>query len=152
MTTSEISFSQAVSGPNWNEWRDAIYDEIKFLVGLRNDTWTLVNRLQGEKVIGCRTVLRNKYKADGKLERRKARVVARGFAQRLDVDFHDTFAPVARISSLRTLMAVAVEQDMQIDVTTAYLNGTMDTTVSWRNRTYSRKCSKESSRPRGASS
>jgi len=60
------------------------------------------------------------------------RVVAKGFSQRPDVDFHDTFAPVARIGSLRTLMAVAVEQNMeiaQIDVTTAYLNGTMNTTI-----------------------
>lgn len=130
MIASEIPFFQAVSGPDSNEWRDAIYAEIKSLVG--NETWTLVDRPSGEKVIGCRTVLRNKYKADGKLERRKARVVAKGFSQRPGVDFHDTFAPVARIGSLRTLVAIAVEQDMeiaQIDVTTAYLNGTMDTTV-----------------------
>lgn len=95
-------------------------------------TLGLVDRPSHEKVIGCRTVLRNKYKADRKLDRRKTRVVAKGFSQRPGVDFHDTFAPVAKIGSLRTLLAVAVEQDMeiaQIDVTTAYLNGTMNTTV-----------------------
>lgn len=91
-----------------------------------------MDRPQGEKVISCRTVLRNKFKTDGKLERRKARIVVKGFSQRPGVDFHNTFAPVARISSLRTLMAVAVELDMQIaqiDITAAYLNGKMDTTV-----------------------
>lgn len=82
-------------------------------------------------MIGCRTVLRNKFKAAGKLERKKARIVAKGFSQRSG-DFHDTFVPVARISSLKTLMAAAIELDMQvaqIDITAAYLNGKMDTTV-----------------------
>lgn len=76
--------------------------------------------------------MRNKYKANGELERREARVVAKGFSQCSGVDFHDTFAPVARLGSLRTLMAVAIENNMQIsqiDITTAYLNVIMDTTV-----------------------
>lgn len=130
MIASEVPFSEVVSGPNCDEWQDAVYDEIKSLV--RNDTWTLVNRPTGGKVIGCRTVLRNKYKANGDIERRKARVVAKGFSQRPGVDFHDTFAPVARLSSLRTLVAISTEKDMhisQIDVTTAYLNGAVDTVI-----------------------
>lgn len=64
---------------------------------------TLIDKPSNEKVIGCRTVLRNKYKTNGELDRRKVRVVAKGFTQRPGVDFHDTFALVARLSSLRTL-------------------------------------------------
>lgn len=130
MFASEIPFSVL----NRDEWHDAIYDEVKSLA--INDTWTLADRLDNERVIGCRTVLRNKYKANEKLERRKAHVVAKGFAQRLGIDYHDTFAPVARLSSPRMLMTVAVEWNMQIsqvDITTAYLNvylnGIMETTV-----------------------
>lgn len=127
MTVLEISFSQAVSSPDRDEWRNAVYTEIKSLV----DTWTIVDRSCGKKVIGCRTVLRNIYKVSRELERWKARIVAKGFSQRPGVDFHDTFAPVARLSSLRTLMAASVEQGMlisQIDIT-SFLNGTMDTLV-----------------------
>jgi len=79
MSVFKILFIQAVTGSDGDEWRNALYDEIKSLV--RNDTWMLVDKRNGNKVIGCRTVLRNKYKADGELERRKARIVAKGFAQ-----------------------------------------------------------------------
>jgi len=130
MSVNEIPFFQAVSDPDGDDWQDAIYDEIKSLI--RNDTWTLVNRPDHGKTIGCRIVLRNKRKANGDLERRKARVVAKGFALRPGIDFYDTFTPVARLSSLRILMAIAVEQGMevdQIDITAAYLNGVMDNAV-----------------------
>jgi len=66
-----------------------------------NDIWKIIEEPAGTKVIDCTTVLRNKYNPDGSIERRKARVVAKGFAQRPDVDYHDTFALVARLSSLR---------------------------------------------------
>jgi hypothetical protein len=82
--------------------------------------------------VGCRTVLRNKYAADGTLDRRKARIVAKGFTQRSGIDFHDTFAPVARLSSLRLLVALAAKYNLkisQLDVTSAYLNGKIDTEV-----------------------
>jgi len=58
--------------------------------------------------------------------------MAQGFAQRLGVDFENTFAPVARLESIRTLMALAAQMNMtveQIDITTAYLNGTLEETV-----------------------
>ena len=74
-------------------------------------------------------VLRNKYKPDGSLERRKARIVARGFAQRPGIYFNQTFAPVAHLSSIRLLVALAVEHEMEIkhlDETTAYFSGTTD--------------------------
>jgi len=80
-------------------------------------------------VIRSRIVLRNKY---GKLEQRKARIIAQRFAQHPGMDFGDTFAPVARLESIRTLMALAAQMNMaveQIDITTAYLNSTLDETV-----------------------
>lgn len=71
-------------------------------------------------------VLRNKCKPDGSIDRRKARVVARGFAQQPGVHFNETFEPVALLSSIRLLIALAAKYKMeikQLDVTTAYLNG-----------------------------
>lgn len=70
-------------------------------------------------------ILTNKYQSDGCLRKRKARIVARGFSQRPGVDFDETFAPIARLSSIRLVMAIAAHYKMyihQCDITTAYLN------------------------------
>lgn len=79
MGASEISFRQAVSGSDKDEWHDAIYKEMKSIIS--NDTFDVVTKPKDAKTIGCRTVLRNKYCADGTLDRRKARLVAKGFTQ-----------------------------------------------------------------------
>jgi Reverse transcriptase (RNA-dependent DNA polymerase)./Integrase core domain. len=121
---AEIPAKQAVSGPDSEDWFLAMADEVKSI--LKNDTWLLVERPGNEKIIGSRMVLRNKYKPDGSLDRRKARIVARGFAQQPGIHFNQTFAPVARLSSIRLLVALAANYGMkikQLDVTTAYLNG-----------------------------
>ena len=127
MNAVEIPLQEAVNGPNRGEWMEAMYSEVKSLVD--NDTWDLVDRPANAKVIGCRTVLRNKHNPDGTICRRKARVVAQGFSQRPGMEFTETFAPVARLDSFRMLMALSVKMDMkidQIDITTAYLNGDID--------------------------
>lgn len=111
-----------------NEWLDAVQSEVKSLI--INDTFDVVSRPQNGKVIKCRTVLKNKFDANGVLKRRKARIVAKGCAQRPGIDFSGTFAPVARLSSLRLLMALAAKFDLtisQLDIETAYLNGNIDT-------------------------
>lgn len=131
VSQAEVPLEQAVRGPHADEWNQAIAAEVKSII--RNNTWIIVDRPKGEnKIIGSRVVLRNKYKEDGTLERRKARIVARGFAQRPGIDFDETFAPVARLSSIRIMVALAVEHDMtiqQFDVTTAYLNGELQEKV-----------------------
>lgn len=130
MNACEISFKQAISGPDKQEWENAICSEIRSLI--LNNTFDFVDRPTNGEVIKCRTVLRNKYGADGHLRRRKARIVAKGFTQRPGVDFFETFAPVARLSSLRLLVALAAKFNLrisQLDIETAYLNGKMDTEV-----------------------
>lgn len=124
---TEIPIMQAVASSDSSEWYDAMATELKSVIA--NDTWDLVDRPAGQLVIGSRMVLRNKFGADGSLERRKARIVARGFSQRPGIDFLETFAPVARLSSIRLATAIASQFDMhirQFDVTAAYLNGTLD--------------------------
>lgn len=109
---SEIPLNQAYSGPDSEEWLDAMANELKSI--LKNDTWNTVDRPKNDEVIGIRMVLRNKYKPDGTIERRKARLVARGFNQRPGIYFDQTFAPVARSSSIRLLIALAVYRGMKI--------------------------------------
>ena len=86
--------------------------ELKSII--KNQTWVFVDRPKDAEIIGSRMVLRNKYKPDGTIEKRKARLVARGFAQRPGIHFSQTFAPVARLSSIRLIVALAVQQKMKI--------------------------------------
>lgn len=104
---AEIPLERAIGGPHADEWYQAIISEIKSII--KKNMWTVVDRPEDQKVIGSRIVLRNKYKQDGTLDRRKARIIARGFAQQLGINFVETFAPVARLGSVRAMMALAVE-------------------------------------------
>jgi len=123
----EICLKQAISSPESAEWKNAIAEEIKSLI--KNDTWEIVDRPRNRNIVSSRLILRHKLKSDGTLERRKARLVARGFSQRPGIDFYETFAPVARLGSIRMLTALAAQNDMkihQLDITTAYLNGIIE--------------------------
>ncbi|CAB0006607.1 unnamed protein product, partial [Nesidiocoris tenuis] len=126
----EISVKQALSSAQSDEWRAAIRKEFNSL--LQNGTWVMEKRPKDKNVVGCRLILCNKFKANGELDRRKARLVARGFTQEYGVDYNETYAPVSRLSSLRMIMALAVQHDMEIiqmDVETAYLNGELEETI-----------------------
>lgn len=118
---------EAISSPEGEQWKNAMKSEYDAL--MKNNTWTLVDYPKNHKVVDSRWILRKKYKADGTVERYKARVVAKGFTQTPGVDFGETFSPVARIGSIRLLMAMAVELNLnvyQLDFVTAYLNGEIE--------------------------
>jgi len=127
---TETSFKTALTGADANEWLDAMASEMASII--QNDTWQIVDRPKDAEVIGSRIVLRNKINPDGTINRRKARLVAKGFAQRPGIHFHQTFAPVARMSSIRLLVALAAKHGMsihQLDITTAYLNGSIEESI-----------------------
>ena len=110
-------------------WKKAINDEMDSL--LSNGTWVLVDLPPSCKPIGCKWVFRRKYKTDGSLQTSKARLVAKGFRQKR-VDYFDTYAPVARITSIRVLFALASIHDLyihQMDIKTTFLNGDLDEEV-----------------------
>ncbi|XP_066319578.1 uncharacterized mitochondrial protein AtMg00810-like [Miscanthus floridulus] len=85
-----------------SEWHAAMQTEFDALQA--NQTWTLVPRPPHANVIAGKWLFKNKLNPDGSLERRKARWVVRGFSQRPGVDFHQTFSPVVKPASIRTLV------------------------------------------------
>ncbi|KAI3736523.1 hypothetical protein L2E82_26344 [Cichorium intybus] len=105
-------------------WREAMQREIKALE--ENGTWTLAELPAGKRAVDSKWVYNVKYKPNGEVERYKARLVAKGFTQMEVVDFHDTFAPVAKLVTVRTLLAIAAKKDWiihQLDVNNAFLHG-----------------------------
>ncbi|KAK4385611.1 Retrovirus-related Pol polyprotein from transposon TNT 1-94 [Sesamum angolense] len=96
---------------------------------MQNHTWELVNLPSGSKPLGCKWILKRKYKADGSIDKYKARLVAKGFKQKEGIDFVDTYSPVTRMTSIRVLIAIAALYDLEIhqmDVKTVLLNGELD--------------------------
>ena len=86
----------------------------------------MVDLPPGQSVVGCRWVYKIKTKADGSIEWYKARLVAKGFTQEYGIDYEETFAPVARLTSVRCLITVAAVRCWplyQMDMKNAFLNG-----------------------------
>jgi hypothetical protein len=112
---------EALADPRW---KDAMNEEMKSL--MENKTWELVECPPGKKPVGCRWVYTVKYKADGQIERFKARLVAKGYTQTYGIDYTETFAPVAKINTVRVLLSLAANLDwplQQFDVKNAFLHG-----------------------------
>ena len=91
-----------------------------------NDVWELVPNQMNMTIIGTKWVYRNKLDENGVVTRNKARLVAQGYNQQEGIDYDETYAPVARLESIRILLAYACALDFklyQMDVKSAFLNG-----------------------------
>jgi len=125
--TEPRTLREALRRSDGAQWEAAVRDELSSLQ--RNRVYELVDLPPGRRAIGCKFVFKIKRAADGSVERYKARLVAKGFTQVEGVDFSETFAPVAKFNSIRTILAIAAARNLdvqQMDVTTAFLNGDLD--------------------------
>ncbi|GJU58961.1 ribonuclease H-like domain-containing protein [Tanacetum coccineum] len=87
-----------------SNWRDALYDKYNALI--KNSTWILVPKPPNANVVRSMWLFRHKYHADGSLSRYKARLVANGHSQQYGVDCEDTFSPVVKPATIRTVLSL----------------------------------------------
>ncbi|CAL9017140.1 unnamed protein product [Prunus brigantina] len=121
------TFEEAIKDAAWQKAMETELEMIK-----KNDTWELVNRPSDKPIIGVKCVYKTKLNLDGSVQKNKARLVAKGYSQKPGIDFNETFAPVARLDTIRTLIALAAQRGwklFQLDVKSAFLNGVLDEEV-----------------------
>lgn len=121
------TYEEAITCPEAAQWTEAI----KYELGAhrKNETWEIVKRVPGSKTIDSKWVFKILRNTTGNVFKFKARLCARGFMQREGVDYSETFSPVVRYDSLRVLLAVITQDDLdmiQFDVRTAFLHGILD--------------------------
>lgn len=124
------TLKDAQESDDWPKWKAAMDEELDALN--KNKTWELVDKPAHARPIKCKWVYKVKLGPNGNVERYKARLVAKGYSQIENVDYKETFAPVASMTTIRILFAVANQHDMDIvnfDVKTAFLYGDLEETI-----------------------
>ena len=112
------------------DWVNSMHEELHQFV--QNDVWELVPKPKGVNVIGTKWIFKNKFDEHGTVIRNKSRLVAQGYTQVEGVDFDETFAPVARLESIRILLAITSHLNFklyQMDVKSTFLNGMLQEEV-----------------------
>ena len=131
-----LSISTTVEPKTYTEasqhdcWLKAMKAELEALQS--NNTWTLTKLPHNKKAIGCGWVYKVKYHADGSIERYKARLVAKGYTQMEGLDFLNTFSPVAKLTTVKLVLALAAINGWhlrQLDVNNAFLHGELNEEV-----------------------
>nr|GEV07321.1 ankyrin repeat-containing protein [Tanacetum cinerariifolium] len=117
------NYKAALLDPESKKWLDAMNVEMQSMKD--NDVWVLVELPPNAKIIGSKWLFKKKTDMDGAVYIFEARLVAKGFTQTYEVDYEETFSPVADIRAIRILIAIATYYDYaiwQMDVKTAFLN------------------------------
>jgi len=122
------NYVEAINSNQSQNWIATMYEEISSLQ--KNDTWVLVEKPKGARVVICKWIFKLKEEIPGiEKARFKARLVVRGFTQRERVDYNDVFSPVIKHSSIRMILALVVQNNLeleQLDVRTTFLHGELD--------------------------
>ena len=116
--------AEAKRRPNWPLWEKAINEELETLC--QAGTWELTEPPVNANIVGSKWVFHVKKDTAGNIVRYKAHLVAQGFFQVSGVNYFDTFAPVAKLAAIRSVLAMATAEDLelhQINIKGAYLNG-----------------------------
>ncbi|WVZ51017.1 hypothetical protein U9M48_002209 [Paspalum notatum var. saurae] len=120
------NLQEALENKNWKQAMDEEYMAL-----VKNKTWHLVPPRQGQNIIDCKWVYKIKYKADVSIDRYKARLVPKGFS----IDYEDTFSPVVKVDTIRTMLSIAVSKGWclrQLDVKNVFLHGILEEDVFMR--------------------
>lgn len=118
---------EALNSSESSNWMDAMKLEMNSMH--KNKVWDLVPLPEERKIVNCKWVYKVKTGPDNMVQCYKARLVAQGFSQKFGVDYDETFSPVVRFESVRTVIALAAQYDLklhQMDVTSAFLNGNLN--------------------------
>ena len=130
LSSEPSTYKEAIESKDSTLWWTAMASEYQALVD--NDTWTLVEKPKDRSVVPGKWVFKIKQKADGSVDKFKARYVAKGFKQVEGLDFHETFAPTSRPETFRLIVALAAQKDLvleQLDVKSAYLHSPIEETI-----------------------
>lgn len=118
------NLTEVLKRDDHDKWKEAMRAELHSMA--KNKVWTLVDPPENQKIVKNKWVFRTKRNTMGEIVKYKARLVAKGFTQEYGVDYYETFSPVVRHSSIRLLIALSAELNLNIDhldVDTAFLNG-----------------------------
>lgn len=121
------TYKEAIESPESVFWIRSMNDEYNSLI--KNETWVLDDLLPGKKPIRNKWVYKKKLKADGSLAKYKSRLVAKGYTQRVGIDYTETYSPVVRLESVRLILSMIAKYDYEVihfDVKTAFLYGSLD--------------------------
>jgi len=121
------SYKQAMKT---SEWCQAM--QIEYNALMNNHTWSLVHLPPGREAIGCKWIFRLKQNPDGSVNKHKARLMAKGFHHKQGFDYNETFSPVVKPVTVRTILTLAVTNKwflQQLDINNAFLNGSLNEEV-----------------------
>jgi hypothetical protein len=128
MSTAEPgSLKEALESQNGEAWKQSLERELQSM--LQHGVWRKASKQElaaAANIVDSKVIVKHKYDAEGRLAVLKSRLVARGFSQVHGVDYHEIFAPTAKITTVRLLLALAAQYDLeveQMDVVTAFLCG-----------------------------
>jgi hypothetical protein len=127
LTDEPQSLAECQGRRDWNQWKDAMQAELDSLI--KHGTFTLVPRMEGMPLIPTKWVFKIKRDEKGRVDKYKARIVAKGFKQIAGRDYSEVYAPVGRHTTFRALLTEVVLSDLElihIDVRTAFLNGELE--------------------------
>jgi hypothetical protein len=99
------NLAEAKRGPDWLRWKEGMEEELSALQEYK--TWEIVDDPKNVNIVGCRWTYVLKKDSSGNITRYKACLVMQGFSQVLGIDFFDTYAPVAKMATIRTVLAFA---------------------------------------------
>jgi len=115
------SYYHAQKDPRWQVAMDEEMNSLQ-----KNTTWELVSLPPGRKLVQCKWVFWTKVAVDGRTYKYKARLVEKGFSQVQGVDYHETFAPVAKMDSIRLVLEISASKHWEVhhmDVNSAFIHG-----------------------------